>query len=149
MTEPNRGNEQPPSSRSRLEDEVLEILVRADQPTSLADHVRRKRQRGRPPARAGTARVLPGLAEIGPGTLLLASLGVAFLASIVRPSSPLLATLLAVGSVVLLGLLWVPRVGEQGRSNIKQWRGRDIDLSPPAPAWVESLRDRFRRPPRL
>lgn len=149
MTERNRGNEQPPPPRSRLEDEVREILVRADQPTSLADHVRRKGQRRRAPVRAGTTGSLPGLGQIGPGTLLAAGFAVAFLAMLVRPSSPLLATLLAVGSVVLLALLWVPRYGGSGRSNVKQWRGRDIDLSPPPPAWVESLRERFRRPPRL
>ena len=146
MTERKSGGEQPP--RSRLEDEVLEILVRADQPTSLKDHVRRKAQRGRPPAGSIRPRSVPSLGQIGPGTLLIASLAVAFLATIVRDGSPLLATLLAIVSVVLLAMIWVQRFGPPGGSNVKQWRGRDIDLSPSPPAWVESLRDRFRRPPR-
>jgi len=71
----------------------------------------------------------------------------AFVATLVRPGSPLLALLLAVGSVVLLARLWVRRYAAPGGSDAKRWRGRDLDLGRAPPAWVESLRDRFRRPP--
>ncbi len=147
MTDRNRADEQPPPRRSRLEDEVREILVRADQPASFTDHVRRKAQQRRREQFASASRVLPQLDTLGPGAFLIGCFVVAFLATLVRSSSPLLAQLLAVGSVALLAMVWVRRRGASGGSRIKQWRGRDIDLSPPPPAWVESLRDRFRRPP--
>ncbi len=70
-------------------------------------------------------------------------------AVLVEDTSAILATLLALASV---GFLLAPIVGRYrrpGRSDVKRWRGRDIDLSPPPPAWVGSLRDRFRKPPRF
>lgn len=139
--------EQPP--RSRLEDEVLEILVRAEQPTSLADHVRRRtaRRPGGPPPRGG--RTLPGLGGVGPGTLLIASLVAALLATLARPESPLLAFLLGLGSALLFGAIWVRRYAGPSGPEVKRWRGRDLNLGPGGPAWVASLRDRFKRPPRF
>lgn len=139
--------DQPP--RSRLEDEVLEILVRSEQPTSLADHVRRRtaRRSGGPPPRAG--RPFPGVGSVGPGTLLIASVGAAVLAAVARPESPLLAFLLGLGSAILFGAIWVRRFGGPGGPEVQRWRGRDLDLGPGGAAWVESLRDRFKRPPRF
>ena len=148
MSERDRGGEQPTPPRSRLEDEVLEILVRADQqPTSLREHVRRKAQERRRAQLSGAARSLPGIGTAGPGTFLIACLALAFLATLVRDSSALLAYALALLSVAALAMVWVRRAGGGG-SGPKTWRGRDMDLSPPPPAWVEALRDRFRRPPR-
>ena len=139
----------PPKPRSRLEDEVLEILARADQPVSLSDHVRRKMWRQR---RAQARRAASGVANpfqrLGSGTLLLGSLAVAFIANLVRPSSSLVATLLALVSVALLLSLYFVRHRGPGRQNIKTWRGRDIDLSPPQQPLGEWWRERFRRPPR-
>lgn len=146
MTDRDRAGGEPAPRRSRLEDEVREILVRADQPASFTDHVRRKAQQQRRERIAGAGRVVPRIDTFGPGAFLIGCFVAAFLATLVRSSSPLLAQLLAVGSVALLAMVWV-RPGSSGRSRIKQWRGRDIDLSPPPPAWMESLRDRFRRPP--
>ena len=148
MTDRDRGGDQPTPPRSRLEDEVLEILVRADQPTSFRDHVRRKAQRRRRAQLDAATRSVPSLGALGPGTFLIACLGLAFLATLVRDSSALLANLLGLASVASLAMVWVRRHGGAGGSNVKTWRGRDIDLSPPPPAWVESLRERFRRPPR-
>jgi len=132
-----------------MEDEVLEILYRTDQPSSLADHVRRKTARRRQSRLAAISRV-PRLAQqMGPGTMLLASFGAALLAVLVKDASAILATLLALASVWLLLAPIVGRFRRPGQSDIKRWRGRDIDLSPPPPAWVGSLRDRFRKPPRF
>ena len=147
MTDHDRAAEQPPPRRSRLEDEVREILVRADQPASFTDHVRRKAQQQRRERLVNAGRAIPQIDTLGPGAFLIGCFVAAFLATLVRSSSPLLAQLLAVGSVALLAMVWVRRHGSSGGSRIKQWRGRDIDLNPPPPAWVESLRDRFRRPP--
>ncbi len=147
MTDHDRAGEQPPPRRSRLEDEVREILVRADQPASFTDHVRRKAQRQRREQLAQASRIVPQFDTLGPEAFLIGCFVAAFLATLVRSSSPLLAQLLAIVSVALLAMVWVRRHGGSGGSRIKQWRGRDIDLSPPPPAWVESIRDRFRRPP--
>lgn len=149
MSEPVDGHGQSTPPRSRLEDEVREILVRADQPTSLSDHVRRKaRQRRRSPL-GNAARSFSGLGNAaGAGTFLIGGLALAFLATAVRSGSPLLAQLLALASVGSLAMIWVRRYRSPDGSNLKTWRGRDIDFSPP-PAWVESLRERFRRPPRF
>lgn len=149
MTDRDRAGDQPPPPRSRLEDEVREILVRADQPTSLRDHVRRKTRQQRRSRIDAAARAFPSWDSAGPGTFLVGCLGLALLASIVRDSSALLAALLALASVASLAMVAVRRRGAAGGSNTKTWRGRDMDCSPPPPAWVESLRDRFRRPPRL
>ena len=149
MTDRDRRGEQPTPPRSRLEDEVLEILVRTDQPTSLRDHMRRKTRERRRSQVAAAARSIPGLGTgFGPGSYLVGCLILALLATLVESSSPLLAQLLAIGSVVSLVMIWVSRYRTPGGSGMKQWRGREIDLRPPPPAWVESLRDRFRRPPR-
>jgi hypothetical protein len=148
MKDRDHGGDEPTVPRSRLEDEVLEILVRADQPTSLRDHVRRKAQQRRRTQLTAFTQSLPRLNTAGPGTFLVACLVLAFLAMLVRDSSALLATLLAIASSASLVMIWVRRYGAGGRADVKTWRGRDIDLAPPSPAWVDSLRDRFRRPPR-
>lgn len=148
MTDRDRAGDQPTPPRSRLEDEVLEILVRTDQPTSLGDHVRRKAQQQRRTRFDNAARSVPSFSSAGPGTFLVVCLTLALLASIVRDSSALLATLLVLASVASLAMVAVRRHGAAGPS-VKTWRGRDLDFSPPPPAWVDSLRDRFRRPPRL
>lgn len=149
MTDRDRAGDQPTPPRSRLEDEVLEILVRTDQPTSLGDHVRRKAQRQRRSRFDNAARSVPSFGSAGPGTFLVVCLALALLASIVRDSSALLATLLVLASVASLAMVAVRRRGAAGGPGVRTWRGRDLDFSPPPPAWVEGLRDRFRRPPRL
>lgn len=137
---------QPP--RSRLEDEVLEILVRADQqPISLRDHVRRRTAGRASPAGGGAASRF-GLDRLGPGAFWIGSLAAAFLGMLTRDASPLLAALLGLVSAVLFAALWFRRSGS-GPLEAKRWRGRDLDLGPGGPAWLEGLRDRFRRPPRL
>ena len=151
MTDLKRGDSPPDQPRSRLEDEVLEILVKADQPTSFQDHVRRKAARVRGARHPGSGRVLPSfsLARIGPGSLLIGAFAVIFIATLVRASSPLAATILALAGVVMLAMMWVRRYATPGDTNVKRWRGQEVDLSPPPPAWIESLRERFRRPPRF
>lgn len=149
MTDRDRAGDQPTPPRSRLEDEVLEILVRADQPTSLGDHVRRKARQQRRTRFERAARSVPTPTTAGPGVFLVGCLVLALLASIVRESSALLAGLLVLASVASLAMVAVRRHGGAGGSSVKTWRGRDLDFNPPPPAWVEGLRDRFRRPPRL
>lgn len=149
MTDRDRGGEQPTPPRTRLEDEVLEILVRADQPTSIKDHRRQKAHRQRQMRLESATRSVTGFgAGAGAGTFLVGCLVLALMALLVESSSPLLARLLAIGSVAALAMIWVRRYRSPGGLDVKRWRGQEINSAPPPPAWVESLRDRFRRPPR-
>lgn len=144
----NDQSEQPsPPPRSRLEDEVREILVRSERNTPLSDRVRRTARRPRlrlvqPPRQRST-----WTARIGPGSLWLGSIAVAILASAVRDSSQLLATLLALISVGLFVSLYIRRPGDP--MSTKYWRGQPLDLRPKSSNWLDQLRDRFRRPPRI
>ncbi len=144
-------------TRTRLEEEVLEILQRSDTPVSMSDHVRRKvaqERRERSQRWRQEAASLPSRLGSFSGIFGFAALG--FLAFILRDVSPFLATILAVLSVVVLFLPVIDRArnGPQSSSG-KRWRGRDMDFSsrPPGmggqPAWFETLRDRFRKPPRI
>ncbi|MDP9354898.1 MAG: hypothetical protein M3R02_06370 [Chloroflexota bacterium] len=149
MSGPSQPEGNQPHRRSRMEDEVLEILYRTDQPSSFADHVRRKTARQCQSRLSTVSRYPRLLRQTGPGTMLVASIGAALLAVLVKDASAILATLLALASVSLLLAPIVGRYRRPGQSDVKRWRGRDIDLSPPPPAWVGSLRDRFRKPPRF
>ncbi len=144
-------------TRTRLEEEVIEILARSDTPVSMSEHVRRKvaqERRQRANHWRSTAASFPSRLGSLSGIFGFAILG--FLAYLVRDLSPLLATILAVLSVVVLFLPLVDRARNGPRSTPgKTWRGRDMDFHsrPPGssgqPAWFDTLRDRFRRPPRI
>lgn len=149
MTVRDAGDDGPTPPRSRLEDEVIEILDRADQPISFRDHVRRSAQRRRRERVAEATGSIPDLASAGPGTFLISCIVLALLATFIRDTSPALSALVALGSVACLVMVAVRRRGGAGGSGPKTWRGRDLDPDPEPPAWVESLRDRFRRPPRI
>jgi hypothetical protein len=137
-----------PPPRSRLEDEVLEILVRADQPTSLADHVRR-RTSGRPRVqRAPRMASLPSIQSLDPVWFWVGSVATAVLAAGVRSTSPLLAMLLGLTSAFVFAMIWLAGRGAGSGPGSKRWRGRRLDEPPRAAVWVDALRDRFRRPPR-
>ena len=137
---------------SRVESEVLEILQRKDRPLSFSEHVRRKAARARRQRLERAAlQVRHARAEAGPGTFLVACLVLALLGYFLRDVSALLASILALASVVCLFWPIVMRFRRPAGSNNKRWRGRDMDYyATPAepPRWVRNLQDRFRRPPR-
>lgn len=149
MSNPDEPVTPPPGHRSRLEDEVLEILAQADRPTSLADHIRRKAaQRRRAQLRHTVHWLSGGRGHLNAGTLLVGCAVAALLAVLLADVSALLARVLAIVSIVLLLAPIVLSFRGSRHSTVKTWRGRDMDLRPGPPEWVESLRDRFRRPPR-
>ena len=150
MEEQDERKAQGPPQRSRLEDEVLEILYRVDQPASFTDHLRRKASRQRRERWSAIGDRFGGgrrAGALGAGSYLIGSFAVALLAVLLRDASALLATILAMASVALLVWPIVDRYRRPQPPEIKRWRGRDIDLNPP-PAWLRALQDRFRRPPR-
>ena len=139
-----------PGRRSRLEDEVAEILARADKPASLTDHVRRKTQRQRQQRVQASVNRFPSWgAGLDANSFLIGFVVAALLAGFLRDSSALLARLSAIVGIVCLLAPIVLRFKNPRQPTIKQWRGRSIDLSPQGPEWVNSLRDRFRKPPRF
>lgn len=139
-----------PGRRSRLEDEVAEILARADKPASLTDHVRRKTQRQRQQrVQASVNRFSSWGVGLDANSFLIGFVVAALLAGFLRDSSALLARLSAIVGIVCLLAPIVLRFKSPRQPTIKQWRGRSIDLSPQGPEWVNSLRDRFRKPPRF
>lgn len=139
-----------PGRRSRLEDEVLEILARADKPTSLTDHVRRKTQRQRQQRlQTSVGRFSSWSAGLDANTFLMGFVIAALLVMFLGDSSALLARLIAIVGLFCLLAPIVLRFKSPRQPTIKQWRGRSIDLSPQGPEWMNSLRDRFRKPPRI
>jgi hypothetical protein len=144
MADPNTRPE-PHPSRSRLEDEVLEILTRADRPPTLGERLRHAARDIRLPLRRAV-RFAPGAIAIGPGVLLAASFVLAFLGTLLSRQIHLLGFLLGLASFVCLVLLWAPRFNTG--SGPKRWRGRDLGPTTSNAQWLDDLRDRFRRPPR-
>jgi hypothetical protein len=88
-------------------------------------------------------------AGLDANSFLIGFVVAALLAGFLRDSSALLARLSAIVGIVCLLAPIVLRFKNPRQPTIKQWRGRSIDLSPQGPEWVNSLRDRFRKPPRF
>ena len=115
----------------------------------MSEHVRRKvaqERRERAQRWRNEALSLPSRLGAFSGIFGFAILG--FLAYLVRDASPLLATVLAIASVIVLFLPVVDRYRNGPQSpTAKRWRGRDMDVTyrPPGasgqPAWFEHLRD--------
>ena len=136
---------------SRLEDEVLEILHRSERPVSFADHQRRLRRQAHQKMRIHIGAKWRSTARLTPGALLVLGLFAALLAFAIRETSPFLARVLALACVLLIiSPIFLQYRSPRGESS-KRWRGRDIDFSAPSspPQWLDTLRNRFRRPPRL
>jgi len=146
VTEDDRQPSPPP--RSRMEDEVREILARADQPASFRDHVRRKTQQQRRNRITQLRHTIIQPAQFGPGTFLILCFAFALGGALARAWSPLTATLLGLASVASLIMVGVRRHGGVSGPEIKTWRGQDLDFNRRADSWADSVRDRFRRPPR-
>lgn len=138
------GNDQPPHRRTRLEDEVLEILTRADRPPTTLEKIRSWRwRRGRWGARRRLGRRRS--VRFGNGAWLLASAIAGILALILAGPSPLLARILAILCIVCFAVPIVTRWRKPDEPEIKRWRGRDIDFRDSGTDFLEDLKRRFRR----
>lgn len=122
--------EKRPQSRSRLEDEVLEILHKTDRPPSnvvkFRAHARRRRMVDGQRLRS----VVQGF-QLTSLQLIIATLGLALLAVFVEGHSALLARGLALLSVACLVAIFVRRFRRPEPPQTKTWRGRDIQFRPP------------------
>jgi hypothetical protein len=139
--------EDTPRKRSRLEDEVLEILTRADQPPTPFDRLRSRMRHARARRRLSIVGSKPAR-RISNGVWLLASVVAAILALIVDDWSVLLARVLAIICIVCFAIPIINRWRRPEEPDIKRWRGRDIDFRGGPPDLIDDLRRRFRRPPK-
>lgn len=128
--------DQPPK-RSRVEDEIREILHKADRPPTVVEQMRSRARSGRGTLLAAAAKQRRFDVR-GPLAPLLGTLGVAILAVLIQGVSSFLAFLLGLIAFGLFCSLWIAPSTGPGPGN--RWRGRDLsDLPgrPPTP---------FRRP---
>lgn len=141
MTAPVNGSDDRP--RSKVEDEVLEILMKNDRPPSNVVKFQAKVIKSRYTLLQRVRRSLDGL-NVTTTHLLLATVALAVFAALLHGSSPFLGQLLAIASLISLVLLFIRGVTGPRRQQTKRWRGRDIDLSSPGrPEWLERwTRDR-------
>ena len=118
----------PPPQRTRLEDEVLQILNQVDRDPTPAERLRDAGRRGRravskPPALPSPMR------RLGPGLWLVASLLIAGAAALVAPSSHLAGFVLGIASLACLVMVWRP-TASSGGDGVRRWRGRDLGGPP-------------------
>jgi|GEM_PF-1902335 len=117
--------------RSRLEDEVLEILARTDLEPGRVIKFKSRAQRERV-QRTRQLRDRIGGLRLSGREWLIASVVLAILAMIINHSSPLLAKILALGCIGCLAMIYVVAFRELKGPTTKRWRGRDIDTRPPS-----------------
>lgn len=139
----------PPGRRSRLEDEVLEILTRSDrQPTMgvrvQSDVRRRHGQFGQLISSRGRFFSAP----FESGIWLVGCIALAIIAFVLRDISPFGSRILAIACFTVIMWAIVRSFGRHSRNNVKQWRGRDINVSPTSRSlWIDWMM-RNRRPPK-
>ncbi len=138
-----------PPKRSRLENEVLEILQKADtpppKPIALRSAADRTLWRTRLRARGWSSQAAD-LLRAGGWSVILAGMALAIAANVaIEPLSPLLARLaLYVGvALIVLGFVRLYRGGPGSRGG-KLWRGRRVDLDRPGNDWKNKA-DQWRR----
>lgn len=141
---------QPPESgrrHSRLEEEIEEILLRADRPPTFLERVRAFLRRRPRITLTGRAKVLAG--RFDDSAFVAGAVLTAIAAFLLRDSSQLLARILAVVAVILLLVPIVMSFTGPKHRAAKRWRGREIIDTPPSrPSWLDRMFKGPRRPPR-
>ena len=116
--------------RTRLENEIREILERSDRPPSNVVKFRSQVQRNRLTLRQrfASVRIAGVVTDLN---ILIAAIVLAVLGFVIGDSSQALGRLfglLSFGAVVWLFVRYFRRPGQH---SVKTWRGRDIDFPPP------------------
>lgn len=138
-----------PPKRSRLEDEVLEILQKADaplpKPIALRSAADRTVWRTRLRAKGWTNRIASRLRG-GGWSVIAAGMILAVVANVlIEPFSPLLTRVLLYAGVALIvaGFVQLYRGGSRS-GGPKLWRGKRVDMGRPGIAWDDKA-DEWRR----
>ena len=125
-----------PPKRSRLEEEVLEILQKTDtpppRPIALRSAADRTMWRTRLRARGWAEEIASRLRQ-GGWSVIVAGMVLAIFANVlVDPASPLFARVLlyAGAALIVLGFVQLYR-GGSGSSGGKLWRGKRVDFDRP------------------
>lgn len=136
--------------RSRLDDEVDEILRKADapppKPIQLKTAADRAVWRTRLRARGWVGGVTDRL-HVGGWSVIAAGMIVAVLANVVvEPVSPFLSRLLLYAGIAAIaaGFVQLYRGGSGGRGAGKIWRGKRVDLGRPGIDWDDKA-DEWRK----
>lgn len=128
-----------PKHPTRLEAELAEILERADRPPSniikFRAKARQSRTRSQHLARSA-GHAFDWVRQLGPGGLLIAALVLALVGSLVNPTSRLLASAMGLVAIVCFIAVFVIGFREPKNGDFKRWRGRDIELGPSRPTWM-------------
>lgn len=128
-----------------MEDEVLEILYRADRPPTTGEKARARIDEARFAARQTiSAQRVQRSVRVGPLALIVGSLLLAIVAAVLRSVVPPLAVLLGFVSAAMLLAVWFNRRPRPSEST--RWRGQDLDPGPRLPD-IERFRQRWRNPP--
>ncbi|MCC6313324.1 MAG: hypothetical protein IT337_04885 [Thermomicrobiales bacterium] len=131
-----------PSSprRSRLEDEVIEILNKTDRPPTVVDRAKARAAESQATLLREFRR--PSTLQRPPLAMLAVSLVLAIAAALVSGIAPFLGILLGLASFAALASLWFQRT--PAASSPPRWRGRDMGGRPKPAEWLE----RWRTPPK-
>jgi hypothetical protein len=123
--------------RTRLENEIREILERSDRPPSNVIKFRSQVQRNRITFRERMDG-LRGRKFVTDLNILVAAVVFAVLGYLISDSSQALGRLFALLSIATFVWLFVRYFRRPDRHSAKTWRGRDIDDSPPKrPEWLD------------
>jgi hypothetical protein len=142
--------ERPTKGRSRLEDEVLEILSRSERPPTVAERARGTIRTTRRSLRFEADHWLDSLLHyFESGLWLIALIVLGFAAYFLEDTSRLLSKILVLICLGLFGLAIFRSIQRPSRGPVKQWRGRDMELTPMTrPLWVDKILRSTRRPPK-
>lgn len=123
--------------RTRLEDEIREILERSDRPPSNVIKFKSRVRRNRLSTRQ-RLETLRGHGIVTDLNILIAAVVLAVLGFVLGDSSRALGRLLAFASVAAFVWLFVRYFRRPDHRSVKTWRGRDVDFSPPRrPDWLD------------
>ena len=129
-----------PKPKSRLDEELAEILERTDRPPSNVIKFRAK-------ARTSRSRVEQLKSKIhrpSPGVLLVACLALALAGSLVHDSSKLTAAVLGILSIACFVAVFVLGFRRPNGPPMQRWRGQDIRFGHSGSSWF----DRWKKPPK-
>lgn len=137
-----------PPKRSRLDDEVLEILQKADapppKPVALRSAADRTIWRTRLRARGWTSQIASRLRG-GGWSVIVAGMVLAVLANVlIEPLSPILARGLLYAGVALIVAGFVRLYRGGSRSGGKLWRGKRVDMGRSGIDWDDKA-DEWRK----
>jgi hypothetical protein len=132
-----KASEERDQQRTRLENEIREILERSDRPPSNVIKFRSQVQQNQLSVRE-RLNALRGRRIVTDLNILVTAIVFAVLGFLVEDSSQAIGRLLALLSIAAIVWLFVRYFRRPDQDSVKTWRGRDVDFSPPRrPDWLD------------